>query len=157
MFYVFLFFVFQFYVLGGFGDVEVSLDEEEEIFKFKVEYMIMLVGDVKGCLVFIVDDMIDKFGLWIVVVEMVWKCGKVEKVYCIVIYGVFGGDCFEQMQVCDCIDIIVVINSYLIFEEKVCKVSKLVVFDLLFFLVEVICRNYYGELMLLLFQYVLDL
>lgn len=57
--------------------------------------MIIFVGDVKNWIVLIVDDMIDKFGFWIVVVEIVVKCGYVKWVYCIVMYGVFGGDCLE--------------------------------------------------------------
>ncbi|KAK4655695.1 ribose-phosphate pyrophosphokinase 1 [Podospora pseudocomata] len=129
---------------------------KEEILKPKVEHMITLVGDVKGRSVFIVDDMIDKPGSWIAAAETVRKRGKAEKVYCIATHGVFGGDCLEQMQACDCIDTIVVTNSYPIPEEKARKASKLVVLDLSFLLAEAIRRNHYGESMSPLFQHVLD-
>ncbi|KAK4666935.1 ribose-phosphate pyrophosphokinase 1 [Podospora pseudopauciseta] len=150
------FFAPQSHALGGSGDAEASSDEEEEILKPKVEHMITLVGDVKGRSVFIVDDMIDKPGSWIAAAETVRKRGKAEKVYCIATHGVFGGDCLEQMQACDCIDTIVVTNSYPIPEEKARKASKLVVLDLSFLLAEAIRRNHYGESMSPLFQHVLD-
>ncbi|KAK0735839.1 phosphoribosyltransferase-like protein [Apiosordaria backusii] len=150
------FFAPQSHALGGSGDAAASSDEEEEILKPKVEHMITLVGDVKGRSVFIVDDMIDKPGSWIAAAETVAKRGSAKKVYCIATHGVFGGDCLEQMQACECIDTIVVTNSYPIPEEKARRASKLVVLDLSFLLAEAIRRNHYGESMSPLFQHVLD-
>ncbi|KAK4193886.1 putative ribose-phosphate pyrophosphokinase 1 [Podospora australis] len=150
------FFAPQSHALGGSGDAAESSDEEDEILKPKVEHMITLVGDVKGRSVFIVDDMIDKPGSWIAAAETVVKRGLAKKVYCIATHGVFGGDCLEQMQACDCIDTIVVTNSYPIPEDKARSASKLVVLDLSFLLAEAIRRNHYGESMSPLFQHVLD-
>ena len=118
--------------------------------------MITLVGDVKDRTVFIVDDMIDKPGSWIAAAETVVKRGRASKVYCIATHGVFGGDCLEQMQACDCIDAIVVTNSYPIPEDKARQASKLVVLDLSFLLAEAIRRNHYGESMSPLFQHLMD-
>ncbi len=124
------FFAAQPHALGGSGDVA-SSDEEDEILKNpRIEHMITLVGDVKNRTVFIVDDMIDKPGSWIAAAETVVKRGFAKKVYCIATHGVFGADCLEQLQACDCIDTIVVTNSYPIREDKARNASKLVVLDL---------------------------
>lgn len=146
------FFTSQPHGLGGSGNAE-SSDEEEEILKPKVEHMITLVGDVKDRTVLIVDDMIDKPGSWIAAAETVRKRGHAKKVYCIATHAVFGADCLEQMQACDCIDAIVVTNSYPIPEGKARNASKLVVLDLSFLLAEAIRRNHYGESMSPLFQH----
>ena len=147
----------QSHALGGSGDAAVSSDEEDEVLKNpRVEHMITLVGDVRGRTVFIVDDMIDKPGSWIAAAETVVKRGFAKKVYCIATHGVFGGDCLEQMQACDCIDTIVVTNSYPIPEDKTGSASKLVVLDLSFLLAEAIRRNHYGESISPLFQHVMD-
>jgi ribose-phosphate pyrophosphokinase len=151
------FFAPQPHALGGSGDQGASSDEEDDILKDpKVERTITLVGDVKGRTVFIVDDMIDKPGSWIAAAETVVKRGRASKVYCIATHGVFGGDCLEQMQACDCIDTIVVTNSYPIPEHKARHASKLVVLDLSFLLAEAIRRNHYGESMSPLFQHLMD-
>ena len=150
------FFAPQPHALGGSGDAA-SSDEEEEILKNpKVEHMITLVGDVKNRTVFIVDDMIDKPGSWIAAAETVVKRGFAKKVYCIATHAVFGADCLEQMQACDCIDAIVVTNSYPIREDKARNASKLVVLDLSFLLAEAIRRNHYGESMSPLFLHMGD-
>lgn len=146
------FFTSQPHALGASGDAA-SSDEEDEILKPKVEHMITLVGDVKNRTVFIVDDMIDKPGSWIAAAETVVKRGFAKKVYCIATHAVFGADCLEQMQACDCIDAIVVTNSYPISEAKIRNAPKLVVLDLSFLLAEAIRRNHYGESMSPLFQH----
>ncbi|KAH8889643.1 phosphoribosyl pyrophosphokinase [Thozetella sp. PMI_491] len=147
------FFASQPHALGGSGDAA-SSDEEEEILKNpRIEHMITLVGDVKNRPVFIVDDMIDKPGSWIAAAETVVKRGFAKKVYCIATHGVFGADCLEQLQACDCIDAIVVTNSYPIREDKARNASKLVVLDLSFLLAEAIRRNHYGESISPLFQH----
>ncbi|KAK3905708.1 phosphoribosyltransferase-like protein [Staphylotrichum tortipilum] len=151
------FFAPQPHALGGSGDAGASSDEEDDILKDpKVEHMITLVGNVKDRTVFIVDDMIDKPGSWIAAAETVVKRGRASKVYCIATHGVFGGDCLEQMQACDCIDNIVVTNSYPIPAHKAQDASKLVVLDLSFLLAEAIRRNHYGESMSPLFQHLMD-
>ncbi|KAK4236374.1 ribose-phosphate pyrophosphokinase 1 [Achaetomium macrosporum] len=144
------------HALGGSGDAGESSDEEDDLRNPKVEHMITLVGDVKDRTVLIVDDMIDKPGSWIAAAETVVKRGRAKKVYCIATHGVFGGDCLEQMQACDCIDTIVVTNSHPISEDKARNASKLVVLDLSFLLAEAIRRNHYGESMSPLFQHVMD-
>ncbi|KAH8681274.1 phosphoribosyltransferase-like protein [Xylariales sp. PMI_506] len=145
------------HALGGSGDAEPSSDEEDEKLKDpRLEHMITLVGDVKDRPVLIVDDMIDKAGSWIAAAETVVKRGRAKKVYCIATHGVFGGDALEQLQACECIDQIVVTNSFPISERKAKNASKLVIIDLSFLLSEAIRRNHYGESISPLFQHIAD-
>lgn len=140
--------------LGGSGEPEASDDEEEVVFQNpKAEHMITLVGDVKDRTVFIVDDMIDKPGSWIAAAETVVKRGKANKVYIIATHGVFGGDCLDELQACDCIDQIVVTNSFPISHDRVKNITKLAILDLSLLLSEAIRRNHYGESISPLFQH----
>ncbi len=142
------------HALGGSGDVGASSDEEEDKFKDpKIEHMITLVGNVKDRPVLIVDDMIDKAGSWIAAAETVVKRGKAKKLYCMATHGVFGADCLEQLQACECIDQIIVTNSFPIPEKKIKATSKLVILDLSYLLSEAIRRNHYGESISPLFQH----
>lgn len=145
------------HALGGSGDaVESSDDEDEQLKDPKVEHMITLVGDVRNRTVLIIDDMIDKAGSWIAAAETVVKRGFAKRVYCIATHGVFGGDSLEQMQRCECIDAIVVTNSYPISEERAKNATKLTILDLSYLLSEAIRRNHYGESISPLFQHIQD-
>ncbi|OTB06036.1 hypothetical protein M426DRAFT_319403 [Hypoxylon sp. CI-4A] len=145
------------HALGGSGDAGGSSDEEEEKLRDpRVEHMITLVGNVKDRSVLIVDDMIDKAGSWIAAAETVVKRGKAKKVYCMATHGVFGADCLEQLQACDCIDQIIVTNSFPIPDRRAKNASKLVIIDLSYLLAEAIRRNHYGESISPLFQHMAD-
>ena len=151
------FFASEPHALGGTQDVGASSDEEEEGFNNpSLEQMITLVGNVKGQTVFIIDDMIDKAGSWIAAAETVVKRGGAKKVYCIATHGLFGGDSLEELQACDCIDTIVVTNSFPIPSEKARATKKLVIIDLSHLLAEAIRRNHYGESISALFQHIND-
>ncbi|KAH8197114.1 hypothetical protein TruAng_008719 [Truncatella angustata] len=151
------FFVPEPHALGGSGDAEPSSDEEDEKLQDpKLEHMITLVGDVKNRSVLIVDDMIDKAGSWIAAAETVVKRGGAKKVYCIATHGVFGGDSLEQLQACECIDQIIVTNSFPISDRRSKSASKLVLLDLSFLLSEAIRRNHYGESISPLFAHIAD-
>jgi ribose-phosphate pyrophosphokinase len=142
------------HALGGTADAAATSDEEEEGFNNpSLEQMITLVGDVRNRTVFIVDDMIDKSGSWIAAAECVVKRGGAKKVYCIATHGLFGGDALEELQECDCIDTIVVTNSFPISAEKARDAKKLVILDLSNLLAEAIRRNHYGESISALFTH----
>lgn len=143
--------------LGGSIDAAASSDEEEENYKnSELEQTITLVGNVRGKIVFIMDDMIDKSGSWIAAAETVMKRGGAKKVYCIGTHGLFGDNSLEEMEACQCIDYIVVTNSFPIPPDKVRASKKLVVLDLSHLLSEAIRRNHYGESMSQLFQHYHD-
>ncbi|RKF54820.1 putative ribose-phosphate pyrophosphokinase [Erysiphe neolycopersici] len=137
--------------------VDATSDEEEESFKStQFERMITLVGDVRNRTVFIVDDMIDKAGSWIAAAECVVKRGGAKKVYCIATHSLFGGNSLEELQDCDCIDTIVVTNSFPISSKKTHAASKLIILDLSNLLSEAIRRNHYGESLCPLFTHSYD-
>jgi ribose-phosphate pyrophosphokinase len=145
------------HALGGTADATATSDEEEEGFNDPtLEQMITLVGDVRNRTVFIVDDMIDKAGSWIAAAECVVKRGGAKKVYCIATHGLFGGDSLEELQDCDCIDTILVTNSFPISPEKARNTKKLVILDLSNLLAEAIRRNHYGESISALFTHTYD-
>ena len=142
------------HALGGTADAAASSDEEEEGFNDPtLEQMITLVGDVRNRTVFIIDDMIDKAGSWIAAAECVVKRGGAKKVYCIATHGLFGGDALKELQNCDCIDTVLVTNSFPIPPEKARDAKKLVILDLSNLLAEAIRRNHYGESISALFTH----
>ena len=141
---------------GGTFDASLS-DEDEEVLKNpELEHTITLVGNVNGRTVFIIDDMIDGSSSWVAAAETVVKRGGAKKVYCIATHGLFGEDCLEVMENCQCIDYIVVANTFPIDPEKIKATKKLVVLDLSGLLAEAIRRNHYGESISQLYQHYYD-
>ena len=132
--------------LGGSIDAAASSEEEEEDLKNpELETTITLVGNVKDRPVFIVDDMIDKSASWIAAAECCIKRGGATQVYCMATHGLLGGDALREMQDCDCIERIIVTNSFPIPDEKQHGMAKLTVLDVSPLLAEAIRRNHHGE------------
>ena len=143
--------------LGGSLDAaNASDDDDEGLQNPEVEHTITLVGNVRGKTVLIIDDMIDRSASWIAAAETVVKRGNAKEVYCIATHGLFGEDSLEEMEYCECIDHIVVTNSFPISPEKINASKKLVVLDLSHLLAESIRRNHYGESISQLFQHYRD-
>lgn len=142
--------------LGGTFDAGVASDEEEGFRNPELEQTVTLVGNVKDRIVIIIDDLIDQCGSWIAGAETVVKKGGAQKVYCIATHGLFGDDCLELMENCQCIDFIVVTNSYPIASDRVKASKKLIILDLSNLLAEAIKRNHYGESMSQLYQHYQD-
>ena len=142
--------------LGGTLDAGTSSDEEEGFKNPELEHTVTLVGNVKDRVVIIMDDLIDQSGSWIAAAETVVKKGGAQKVYCIATHGLFGDDCLERMESCQCIDFIVVTNSYPIAPERIKASKKLIILDLSNLLAEAIKRNHYGESISQLYQHYQD-
>ncbi|KAF2199422.1 phosphoribosyl pyrophosphokinase [Delitschia confertaspora ATCC 74209] len=144
------------HALGGTYDAAASSEEEEQDLKNpEYETMVTLVGNVKGKPVIILDDMIDKSGSWIAAAETVVKRGGATKVYCMATHGLFGGDCLEEMANCDCIDKIVVTDTFPISDVKKAEArDKLVVMNVENLLAEAIRRNHHGESISQLFMHI---
>lgn len=143
--------------LGGSIDPTTHSDDEEEGFKDPVlEHTVTLVGNVRDRIVFIMDDLIDQAGSWIAAAETVVKRGDAKKVYCIATHGLFGDDSLEQMEACECIDYVVVTNTYPIEAERIRNCKKLVILNISNLLSEAIRRNHYGESISSLFQHYPD-
>ncbi|KAL1640465.1 ribose-phosphate pyrophosphokinase 1 [Diplodia intermedia] len=138
--------------MGGTHDAgDTSEAEEEDLKNPELETTVTLVGNVRDRPVCVVDDMIDKSGSWIAAAETVVKRGGATKVYCMATHGLFGGDCLEEMEACECIERIVVTNSFPIPEEKRASCSKLTIIPVESLLAEAIRRNHHGESMSQLF------
>lgn len=145
------------HALGGTFDAKAeSEDDEEGLRNPELEHTVTLVGNVKDRVVLIIDDLIDQCGSWIAAAETVVKRGSAKRVYCIATHGLFGGDSLEQMEQCECIDYIVVTNSYPIAPERARDCKKLVILDISNLLSEAIRRNHYGESISALFQHYQD-
>ena len=146
----------QDHALGGTYDAAES-DEEEEGFKNpELEHTITLVGNVKDKTVFIIDDMIDRSGSWVAAAETVVKRGDAKKVYCIATHGLFDDESLDAMENCECIDHIVVSNTFPIAPGKMQTSRKLVVLDLSGLLAEAIRRTHFGESISSLYQHYQD-
>lgn len=142
---------------GSIHDATAHSDDEEEGYQNpQLEHTVTLVGNVRDRTVFIIDDLIDHCGSWIAAAETVVMRGNANKVYCIATHGLFGNDSLEQMEACECIDFIVVTNTYPIDAERVKRCEKLIILDLSHLLSEAIRRNHYGESISALFQHYPD-
>lgn len=133
------------HALGGSVDAAASSDDDEDrIQSAEFEHTVTLVGNVRGKVVLLMDDIMDRSGSWIAAAETCVKRGGAKQVYCIGIHGLFGGSSLEEMEACDCIDYIVVTNTFPIVADRLRRSKKLIVIDLSNLLSEAIRRNHHG-------------
>jgi ribose-phosphate pyrophosphokinase len=134
------------HALGGTFDAAASSDEEEEAMRNpELEQTITLVGHVRDKTVFLIDDMMDKSASWIAAAEAVVKKGGARRVYCIATHGLLGDDSLEEMEECDCIDWIVLCNTFPLTPQRLRTSKKLVVIDVSHLLAESMRRSHFGE------------
>ena len=133
------------HALGGTLDAAASSDEEEDGIKNStVEHTVTLVGSVKDRAAIIMDDIMDKTGTWIAAAETCVKRGHAKKVYCIAIHALFDDEALDDLEQCECIDHIVVTNTFPMSTERLQVSKKLIVIDLSNLLSEAIRRNHHG-------------
>lgn len=139
-------------VLGGTYDATNS-DDEDEPTALSEEKLITLVGDVKGKVAIILDDMIDKPNSFIAAAEHLrLNCGA-KAVYVVGTHGVFNDHCLQDLTDSKCIDKIVVTNTYPIPKEQIENhKDKLVVIDVSPIFAECIRRDHFGESISVLFD-----
>lgn len=137
---------------GDHFDAAAASDDEEKFENPELEHTVTLVGNVKDKVVLIMDDLIDHCGSWVAAAETMVKKGGAKKVYCVATHGLFGEDSLEMMEKCQCIDFIVVTNSYPIDPDRIRASNKLVVLDISYLLSEAIRCNHYGESISQLYQ-----
>ncbi|KAI7899696.1 phosphoribosyl synthetase-associated domain-containing protein [Cokeromyces recurvatus] len=117
------------------------------------ESTITLVGDVKGKIAFLTDDIIDNVGTFLDAAEhLVKKCGA-DKVYIIATHGVLSGNAIQKIEACDSVYKLVVTNTFPIPKEKMDQSSKLIVIDISYTLAEAIRRTHNGESVSYLFNH----
>ena len=146
------------YAISGTYD-QATLSDEEEEDKLKdpeLEHTVTLVGNVNHKTVLIIDDIMDRSESWIAAAETVVKRGGATKVYCIATHGVFGDNALAELEDCDCIDSIVVTDTFPIDPSEASRSKKLVVLSMAGMLAEAIRRNQYGESISQIYQYYLD-
>jgi ribose-phosphate pyrophosphokinase len=137
--------------LGGSYDA-VGSDDEDEPQSMGQEKLITLVGDVKGKVAIILDDMIDKPNSFIAAAEHLrLNCGA-KSVYVVGTHGVFTDSCLEDLTESKCIDKIVVTNTYPIGTQRIANNKKLVVIDVSPIFAECIRRDHFGESISVLFD-----
>jgi ribose-phosphate pyrophosphokinase len=133
------------HALGGSFDATATSDEEEAGIKNpELEHTVTLVGDVKDRTCLIMDDIIDRSASWVAAAETCVKKGGASKVYCIGIHALFEAESLEELERCDCIDYIVVTNTFPITPAKQKLSKKLIVIDMSNLLSEAIRRNHHG-------------
>ena len=136
-----------------------TLSEEEEEDKLNdpdLEHTITLVGNVSQKTVLIIDDILDRSESWIAAAETVVKRGGATTVYCMATHGVFGDNALAELEQCDCIDAVVVTDTFPIDPSEANRSKKLVVLSMAGMLAEAIRRNQYGESISQIYQYYLD-
>ena len=135
---------------------ELSDEEDEGLKNPEVEHTVTLVGDVRGKTVIIIDDIMDGCESWIAAAETVVKRGGATKVYCIATHGLFGEGSLERLEDCDCINHILVCNTFPLDPQRSCYTKKLEILDLSGMLSEAIRRNHHGESITQLYQQYVD-
>lgn len=137
--------------LGGTYNADNS-DDEDEPTAIAQEKLITLVGDVSGKVAILLDDMIDKPNSFIAAAEHLrLNCGA-KAVYVVGTHGIFSDGCLEALNDSNCIDKIVVTNTYSISEDEEAANSKLVVIDVSPIFAECIRRDHFGESISVLFD-----
>ncbi|KAI8884636.1 phosphoribosyl pyrophosphokinase [Backusella circina FSU 941] len=117
------------------------------------ESTITLVGDVKGKVAFLTDDIIDNCGSFLDAADHLFnKCGA-AKVYIIATHGVLSGDSIQKIEACDSVHKLVVTNTFPIPKNKVDQSSKLEVIDISNTIAEAIRRTHNGESVSYLFHH----
>lgn len=137
--------------LGGTYDASNS-DDEDDLNSTVHEKLITLVGDVNNRPAIILDDMIDKPNSFIAAAEHLKRNCGANAVYVLGTHGVFTDDCLEVLNACDCIDKIVVTNTYPIDKERIMRNPKLCVIDVSAIFAECIRRDHFGESISVLFD-----
>lgn len=136
--------------LGGSYDANNS--DDDDVTEDTQEKLITLVGDVNNKVAIILDDMIDKPSSFIAAAEHLrLNCGA-KAVYVVGTHGIFSDSCLESLNESECIDKIVVTNTYPITEENIKKHAKLVVIDVSPIFAECIRRDHFGESISVLFD-----
>ncbi|CAO3659311.1 unnamed protein product [Rhizopus stolonifer] len=117
------------------------------------ESTITLVGDVRGKVAFLTDDIIDSVGTFLDAADhLMNKCGA-DKVYIIATHGVLSGDAIQKIEACDSVYRLVVTNTFPIPKTKMEQSTKMVVIDISNTFAEAIRRTHNGESVSYLFNH----
>jgi ribose-phosphate pyrophosphokinase len=111
----------------------------------------ILMGDIKGKVAIIIDDIIDTAGTICKAANELCENGALY-VYVLAAHGLFSGNAIEKINA-SCITNVIVSNTCYISEEVKTKCSKLKVLDVSWLCAEAIRRQNYGESLRELYNY----
>jgi ribose-phosphate pyrophosphokinase len=111
----------------------------------------MLVGNVKGRVCILIDDIVDTGNTITRAAKLLKKEGA-SKIYALVTHGVFSGDAISRISA-SALDKVVVMNSVPQHEHKMALGAKLDVLDISPIFAEAIRRVHHGESISVLFNY----
>ncbi|KAI8868573.1 phosphoribosyl pyrophosphokinase [Ramicandelaber brevisporus] len=111
-----------------------------------------LIGDARGKLALLMDDIIDKSGTFITAANhLVNNCGAKE-VYIVAVHGILSGSTLADIEACPSISKVIVTNSFPIPADLRAKSTKLELIDISSTLAEAIRRTHNAESISYLFS-----
>ena len=116
-----------------------------------VETRLTLVGDVRGKICFMVDDIIDGTHSFLDSCHHLKKCDA-DKVYMIATHGILSGNALMDIEKCDAVDEVIVTNTYPMSDKLRKQSTKLKVIDISGVFAEAIRRTHNGESISYLFN-----
>jgi len=131
-------------------NVEFALIHKERKRPNEVERMV-LVGDVRGKVAILVDDMADTCGTICTAAERLVEAGAF-KVYAICVHGIFSGQAINRLN--NSVFEAVVVTNTIPQEENMSKCSKIQCIDISMILAEAVRRTHNGESVSYLFSHV---
>ncbi|EGF84286.1 hypothetical protein BATDEDRAFT_18588 [Batrachochytrium dendrobatidis JAM81] len=119
----------------------------------QTETRLTLVGNVKGKICFMVDDIVDGTHSFLDSCEHLKKC-EAEKVYIIATHGILSGDALKEIEECSAVDeaSVIITNTYPMDEAKRRTSTKLSIIDISGVFAEAIRRTHNGESISYLFH-----
>ncbi|ORX79144.1 ribose-phosphate pyrophosphokinase 1-like protein [Anaeromyces robustus] len=111
-----------------------------------------VIGDVKGKICFIMDDIIDSPNAFLTAAQVLHE-NEAQKIYIVATHGLFSNDALEKIEQCDYVDAVFTTNSYDIPEEKLKQSTKLNIIDISSVLAEAIDRTFTGKSVSYLFNH----
>ncbi|KAJ3094885.1 Ribose-phosphate pyrophosphokinase 1 [Phlyctochytrium planicorne] len=118
-----------------------------------IQTRLTLVGNVKGKVCYIVDDMIDGTHSFLDSAEHLKRC-EAKRVVIIATHGLLSGDGLQEVEDCPAVDEIAVTNTYPMNQEQRESCKKLNIIDVSGVLAEAIRRTHNGESISYLFSHV---
>ncbi|KRX58938.1 Ribose-phosphate pyrophosphokinase 2 [Trichinella sp. T9] len=131
-------------------NVDFALIHKERKRANEVDKMV-LVGDVKGRVAILVDDMADTCGTICLAAQKLVEAGA-EKIFAICVHGVFSGPALSRLN--DSVFEAVVVTNTIPQEENMKLCPKIKCIDISMILAEAIRRTHNGESVSYLFSHV---
>ncbi|KAJ3417008.1 hypothetical protein HDV05_007490 [Chytridiales sp. JEL 0842] len=119
----------------------------------QISTRLTLVGNVKGKICFLVDDIIENVYSFLDAAEHLKRC-EAAKVVIIATHGIMTADGLKDIDECEAVDEIAVTNSYPMPKDQRESCEKLKIIDISSVLAEAIRRTHNGESISYLFSHV---